>query len=111
MSTYGVLISIHVLIAIFGLGQLVTFPTSLRNVRFALLGLFTTGAALDFHAGGAWHEMTWFRVSALLLVLTGVLSVFAARALKSGNPRTARRFTWAMCGTVAVITALMELKP
>ena len=111
MSLYGLLISVHVLIAIFGLGQLITFPSSLRNVRFSLLGLFTTGAALDFNAGGAWHELPWFRASALLLVVTAVLSVFADRASKRGNSRTARSFTWAMCGTVAVITALMELKP
>ena len=124
MTPYGVLLSVHVVVAILGLGQLAALGvlagntersralgSLVRNSRIALVLMFTTGAALDFTAGGAWHELWWFRGSALLMLVLGVLSWRVHRALQSGQWPSVRRAAFAMCGTVGLITALMELKP
>lgn len=119
MSAYGCTVAAHVALAIFGVGPLAGVSLVrreakgrlLRNARVALAGLFLSGAALDLVAGGAWHEATWFRASALLLAVTGGLSALAGRALRRGVEASADRLAWAMCATVALITALMELKP
>lgn len=123
MSIYGVWLCVHVVVAILGVGQLAalgivadkadsaTLIKLTRNVRLALLLMFVTGALLDFTSGGAFHERLWFRGSALLLLLTGVLSWRAKKAASAAQVGQVRGAAWGMCGMVALITVLMELKP
>ncbi len=123
MSIYGVVLGVHVVVAILGVGQLAavavvsgtadprTIISLTRNARLSLLVMFLTGAALDFTSGGLFHERLWFRGSALLLLLTGVLIWRAQKAARAAQPNRVRGMAWAMCGMVAVITVLMELKP
>jgi hypothetical protein len=141
VSLYTALVSLHVVVAVLGIGQVgaLAVATSaarrsgaalaplaawirplLRGVRVCLPIMFVTGAALDFDAGGAHHEWWWFRVSALLLVVTFLLNAAARRALERGladgaaeAPSLARieRSGWSMCGAVTLITVLMQAKP
>jgi len=123
MSLYTVLLSVHVVVAMLGAGQLAALAVLshrvasaqlsplLRNARIALAILLTTGIALDVRAGGVWHEHVWFRGSAVLLVCTALLSAFAQRALRQQRVATVQRSAWTMCTAIAVITALMEWKP
>jgi uncharacterized membrane protein len=141
MSAYTLLISLHVVVAILGIGQVgaiaVATSTARRNelplgalatwirpllfgVRTSLPIMFVTGAILDATAGGAHHDWWWFRLSALLLVVTFVINTRARAALSKGlqndgaaAPAISRieRAGWSMCGTVALITVLMQAKP
>ena len=123
MSIYGLVLSVHVIVAILGVGQLAAVAVAAgradpaiimaftRNVRLALITMFVTGAALDFTSGGSFHELLWFRGSALLLLLTGILSWRAQKAARAAQPRRVRGIAWGMCGMVTLITVLMELKP
>ena len=82
--------------------------------------MFVTGAILDVTAGGAHHEWWWFRLSAMLLVATFLINARARAALANGLKAEGRgaaalgrieRAGWSMCGTVTLITVLMQAKP
>lgn len=123
MSGYGWVLSLHVIVAILGVGQLAALAVTagraeagalfalIRNTRLALATMFITGAALDFMSGGAFHERLWFRGSGILLIITGVLSWRVQKAARATQPGRVRALAWGMCGAVALITAMMELKP
>jgi len=123
MSGYGWVLSLHVIVAILGVGQLAavavtagkadvaTLTSLIRNARLSLAAMFISGAALDFMSGGAFHERLWFRGSAILLIVTGILSWRAQKAARAAQPARVRGLSWGMCGAVALITILMELKP
>lgn len=123
MGSYGVLLSLHVIVAILGVGQLAALavtaasaePASalklIRNGRRALAAMFVTGAGLEFLSGGAFHERLWFRGSALLLLLAGILSWRSQKAARAGSSKRVRALALGMCGVVALITVLMEQKP
>lgn len=123
MSGYGWVLSLHVIVAVLGVGQLAALAVTagkaealalfplVRNARLALVTMFVTGAALDFMSGGAFHERLWFRGSVILLVITGVLSWRAQKAARAARPGQVRALAWGMCGAVALITMMMELKP
>ncbi len=111
MTTYGLLLVFHVIVAVLGVGQLAALARTgsealFLPVRIALALMFITGAALEYVGGGAWHGFVWFRASVGLLVATGVLLVFAKR-----NERHRKTLAWICCALIAIITALMELKP
>lgn len=111
MSAYSLLLAFHAVVAVLGVGQLAALARTGSDalflpVRIALALMFISGAALEYVGGGAWHTFLWFRASVGLLVVTGVLLVFAKR-----NDRRRRTLSWICCALIAIITALMELKP
>jgi uncharacterized membrane protein len=138
MSSYTIWISLHVLVAVLGVGQLgaVAIIASsarragttiahastwlgplLRTTRISLAAAVVTGGLTNFSAGGAFQHQRWFHVSVLLLILTFVLHRRASAALRRAEVdalaalRRVERTGWSMCGIMAVITVLMEAKP
>jgi hypothetical protein len=82
--------------------------------------MLATGILLGAATAGAVHAEWWFRGSALLLILTGALDAPARREVRLGLAnegdgelavRRVARLAYAMCALVAVIAALMEVKP
>ena len=132
---------LHVVIAVLGLGSILSvalvaaatrkaglsavqvstwLAPLLRFSAISLGAMFITGILMDAAAGGAFHQQWWFRGSALLLVLTGVLNGLARRAVGRGlGPDVGRdaalrgieRLAYGMSALIAVIAALMEVKP
>jgi hypothetical protein len=130
----------HVLVAVLGLGSIASIAVVavagkagrraaealtwlgplLRYSAFSLGAMLATGILLGATSAGAVHKAWWFRASALLLLLTGVLHGRARRAVRfgltnAGNGdvavRRVARLAYGMCALVAVIAALMEVKP
>jgi len=134
-------LSLHVLIAVLGIGTIGALPIAARSARLAslapdalavsvrplllaarisLLLVFASGAAVDFAFGGAFHRAAWFRLAGLLVVATalclGRASVALARALSGGlgAPVALRRVEfWGFMSVIAVacVVVLMEWKP
>ncbi len=132
---------LHVVVAVLGLGSILSVAlvaaASRRAgrgpaeasaglaplLRFSAISLGTmlvTGILMDVAAGGAFHDWWWFRGSALLLVLTGVLHARARRIVGGGLASDAGRaaalrgiehLAYGMSALIAVIAVLMELKP
>jgi hypothetical protein len=132
---------LHVVIAVLGLGSILSValvaaasrragPSAVQVsawlaplLRFSAISLgamLVTGILMDAAVGGAFHEWWWFRASALLLVLTGVLHARARHIVKRGlGPDVGReaalrgieRLAYGMSALIAVITVLMEVKP
>lgn len=141
MNVYLVALVTHVLVAILGLGSVVSVAIMAAMVRrtghgaaevsvwirpllrlsaFSLAGMLLTGIAIIAAAGGGYHRAWWLRASVLLLVVTGALHARARRALKTepASEHDARlalqrveRIAYAMSLLIATITVLMELKP
>ena len=141
MTPYLLLLALHVLTAVCGVGLLGAVPvgawTARRHelkletlalwlaplvgaARISLLVMFVTGAAVDYAAGGAFHGSGWFRASVLLLVVAGAALQLSRVALRRGlagkaDPRRAlvhvERWGLSAAVAVAVTTLLMELKP
>ena len=134
------LLVLHVVVAVLGLGSvlavalvaaasrragrdLAQVSTSLapllRGSGLSLGVMLITGMLMDVVGRGAFHEWWWFRGSALLLVLTGVLHGLArrlvTRGLRAGAGGDAlpkiERLAYAMSVLIAVIAFLMEVKP
>ena len=141
MSLYLIALVTHVVVAILGLGSVVSVALMAATVRrtgrgaadaatwirpllrlsaFSLAGMLVTGIAMIVVAGGGFHGAWWLRLSVLLLVVTGALHARARRALKAepANDQEARlvlqrveRIAYGMSTLIATITVLMELKP
>jgi hypothetical protein len=137
MTPYILILSIHLVTAILGLGQIagmlvVTFGTHgsvatqtwaalerlVRGIRWSVLGMLASGALLEYASGGGFHESWWFRISLLLLVVIGAINGTTGRALRKRNEANGaalitsmRTRAWAMCGVVAMVTFLMKVKP
>jgi hypothetical protein len=141
MNLYLVALLTHVLVAILGLGSVVSVALMAATVRrtgrgaaevsmwirpllrlsaFSLAGMLVTGIVMVSVAGGAFHSAWWLRGSVLLLVVTGALHARARRALRTppANDDEARivlwrveRIAYGMSSLIATITVLMELKP
>jgi hypothetical protein len=141
MSLYLIALVTHVLVAILGLGSVVSIALITATVRrtgrgaveaaawlrpllrlsaFSLAGMLITGVLIIYAAGGGYHRAWWLRASVLLLVVTGVLHARARRALRKepANDDEARLALWriewmayGMSSLIATITVLMELKP
>jgi hypothetical protein len=141
MNVYLVALVTHVLVAILGLGSVVSVALMAATVRrsgrgaaeasvwirpllrvsaFSLAGMLLTGVVMVAVAGAGFHGAWWLRSSVLLLVVTGALHARARRALKAepANDHDARialkrveRIAYAMSLLIATITVLMELKP
>lgn len=131
---------LHVVVAVVGLGSILSVAliaaasrkagrgsadvsASLAPLlRFSAISLgimLVTGILMDVAAGGAFHDWWWFRGSALLLVLTGVLHTRARRLVGRGLADTGRdvalrgieRLAYGVSALIAAITVLMEVKP
>ena len=141
MSLYLIALVAHVLVAILGLGSVVSVALMAATVRrtgrnaadaamwirpllrvsaFSLAGMLITGVTMIAVAGGGFHRAWWLRLSVLLLVVTGAMHARARRALKAepANDHEARlvlqrveRIAYGMSSLIATITVLMELKP
>jgi hypothetical protein len=138
---YTSVLVVHVLVAVLGLGSIASVAILaatagrrgrgaaealtwlgplLRYSAFSLAAMLATGILLGATSAGAVHEAWWFRGSALLLVLTGALHARARRAVRLGLAtegdghlavRRVARLAYGMCALIAVIAALMEVKP
>ena len=133
MSPYTGIISLHVIIAVLGIGLCGAIPIVARQARLAapaqtdlleslfrytrwsLVAIALTGGLLDFAAGGGFHSSWWFRVSVALLLFTGFAWARGRAALRKADGESAlrrvQRWGLTMCTAVALITALMEAKP
>jgi len=141
MNLYLVALLTHVLVAILGLGSVVSVALMAATVRrtgrgaveaaawirpllrlsaFSLAGMLLSGIVMVAVGGGAFHGAWWVRGSILLLVVTGALHARARRAIKGepANEHEARAALWrveriayGMSTLIATITVLMELKP
>jgi hypothetical protein len=139
MTLYGVLVCIHVVTAILGMGLVagiailattanaqgpscagiwLALKRLSRTAGISLGVLILSGALLDFVSSGAYHRAWWFRLSVLLVIAIGAVNGRMFRALRKGesdgDDRTLERVirsAWIMCGLVAVVAVLMEAKP
>jgi hypothetical protein len=126
MSGYNVAVVLHVLIAVLGVGQVgavALAATSARRsrgevrslaplvrcTRFSLAAMVATGVWMEIASAGAHRGLWWLRVSAILIVVTFFFQRRAMAALQ--DPRRLERAAWSMCGAIALITVLMQMKP
>jgi hypothetical protein len=139
MNSYSLLVCLHVITAILGLGPLTAlavattwspstpstpFPYErivrlMQIVGWSLLGLLVTGCVIIAMTHGALGETRWMRISFGLFVVLGFLHGMSRRLLRRAHratppaplPKLFGRILWAMCTVVATITYLMEAKP
>jgi dipeptide/tripeptide permease len=126
-------LSIHVVTAILGVGQLAAaavltafgpaapvkpLQLILRFVIVSLGLMLASGVGLEALTHGAHAETVWFRLSFALFVVVGFLHSRVRRILRHAGEspdqdamRRANRILWAMCLCVAAITFLMQSKP
>jgi hypothetical protein len=136
---YTIAVVLHVVVAVLGVGavggvtiaissarRLATPPAQvatwlgplLRYTRVSLALMMVTGVWMEVVAGGAHRNFWWFRISVLLIVLAFFFQRRATAALANVSAgdgqhalRSIERVAWSMCGTIALITALMQIKP
>ncbi|MFT3928581.1 MAG: hypothetical protein QM778_38990 [Myxococcales bacterium] len=140
MTLYAFLLSIHVIGAILGLGQVVGIavvasssratPSPIGPQTWELLrilvqgttaGLITmmvTGVLIEWSLGGPYHDFWWFRVSFFELLALGAIHARTRVALRQRDTleeqatlRGIARRAWVMCLLIAATTVLMETKP
>jgi hypothetical protein len=136
MNSYALVVGLHVITAIFGLGPLTalavvtTWPSStpfpqdrlarlMRIVGWSLLGVLATDCVMIAMTHGALGETRWMKGSFVLFLFLGFLHGLARRQLRRAQRATPpappakalSRILWAMCVVVATITYLMEAKP
>ena len=133
MPIYTVVLCLHVITAILGLGQLaaatvlttagsslpvVSLQRLMRWVMWSLLVMLVTGGALAGLVRGAFEHAWWLRLSVILFFVLGFLHSRVRRALRKAEPvldagalRPINRILCAMCVCVAAITYLMQAKP
>jgi hypothetical protein len=141
MTTHHWVLMVHVVVAVLGVSQAVGVALvaaaarragvppemAARPLRALLLVasvsvplMFVSGGMLVWVTGGGYHGELWFRLSAAVMVLVGVLAAVSRRALRglaagraegAAALRKIERLAWAMCAAIAVITVLMEAKP
>ena len=111
MSLYLIALVTHVLVAILGLGSVVSVALMAATVQanrprrgrsrgvdpslapasaFSLAVMLMSGVVMVSVAGGGFHGAWWLRLSVLLLVVTGALHARARRALRK-EPANDRR--------------------
>ncbi|MET0391237.1 MAG: hypothetical protein ABW321_35015 [Polyangiales bacterium] len=139
MTLRLVLLSLHVVIAILGLGQLgaIAFAAraarhasdavpglasnlarSLRTTQISSIAMLSTGVLLEVVAATGYHRGLWFRASGVLLLLALFSQTRARAALRRLSEAATRsqaladveRWCLTACGLVATIAVLMEVK-
>ena len=133
MNTYSIILDLHVITAILGVGPLAAAtvltaagsspqPLALRRVmRFviwSLAAMLVTGVALVALSHGALRDAWWIRISTILFLLLGFLHVRVSRSLRNAGAaieavsmRRINRTLLGMCLCVAAIAYLMQAKP
>jgi hypothetical protein len=131
MSLLTLIVTVHVLVAILGVGLVAAIPVvaasarqakletslvpvldpMLRTLRVSLALMLLSGAYIEYSAGGAYHGTWWFRLSVLALVFLFVAHRRARTALLRDTLVGVEQWGWTMCGAVAFITFLMMAKP
>jgi hypothetical protein len=132
MTLYPVLLSLHVVVAILGVGQVagiavvassMTVATPelwgilsrlVRGASISLAVMFLTGAYFEAATGGAFHRTWWFRISVLLFFGIGAFLGRTRGALRKPTEVTRQlvaRNGWILCTLVAIVAVLMESKP
>jgi hypothetical protein len=134
MTFHGVSLSIHILTAILGLGQiaamasLVSLPAesvpwrALQRLAttssFSLGLMLLSGLALDFSVAGGYHGFWWFRLSFLGLILIGGILGWTRRTIRKavtsgdgGALPGVRRAIWLVVVLIAVVSVIMQTKP
>jgi hypothetical protein len=135
MNLYSLLVFLHVLTAILGLGPLTVlaiassapapamplapFARLLRLVGWSLGAMLATGILIIAQTHGALGKTGWVRVSVGLFLVLGALQGLVRRRLKRSPdptpsatlPRGLSPLLWTMCAIVGAITYLMEAKP
>lgn len=131
---YTLTLLLHLLTAVLGLGPIVALvvvtaaapaadnapalSTVLRRLTrvatWSTLVLLVTGIAMDLETSRAYDRTWWFRGSTLLVLLLGYLLARTQRALRQAQPgslATVGTLARVMGALVAVLVALMVLKP
>jgi hypothetical protein len=138
MTIHAVALSVHILTAILGLGQIAAMASlasssaestgsappwrALQRLAttssWSLLVMLLSGVALDYSVGGGYHGFWWFRLSFLGLLVIGALLGWTRRTIRknvsSGDRQALRgvsRATWVICGLIAIISIVMQTKP
>jgi hypothetical protein len=139
MTLYALLLSLHVIAAILGLGQVTATavlaselafrpsigPETWRHLQLLVRGtsvglvvMMVTGVLIEWSLDGPYHETWWFRLSFLELLVLVALHARTRATLRKrdllGEQNTIRgiaRRAWVMSVLIAAVTVLMELKP
>lgn len=136
MSLYGIVVALHVVVAVVGIGMLGAIPLGARVARRAgaelatlqpiyvslyritgvsLLVMLLTGVVLDVLVSGIHHERGWFQAAFVLWFLTGMLHGRASLAIRQGlagklsRARALGRVE--LFGWLGSVLVLMKLKP
>lgn len=138
MTLYWLAVSIHVVTAILGLGQVagmvvlasvmrvtaagspgmwVALGRLVRGTMWSLAVMLLSGVLIEYQVR-AYHDTSWFRLSFALFLALGALQGRTRRALRrreavgdESSLRAMVRGGWAMCAIIAMIAVLMEVKP
>ena len=124
MNPYLLLVAGHVVSVLFCAGPMLAvalapeLPPSPALRRLALvssiglLGLFLTGVGAVAMTGAAFVHSWWLRLSVLLMLLVGALTVRLRRvAKKPASARTTRSLAWTITAALILAVCLMEVKP
>ena len=136
---YGIAIALHVVVAILGVGQVTgltivaavaqrsspvapatwsSLKRLTRGATWSLLVMLLTGVWLEVLAGGSHGRSVWFPLAFVLFLACGALLGITQRALRKGEAAGEASVLSGvltrgvvLCGLVAIIAALMQLKP
>lgn len=132
MSAYAVVVALHVVVAVIGIGMVGAIPLGARVARRAgadlaalepfytplyritgtsLFVMLFSGLTLDFLVSGVYHERDWFKAAVVLWVIAGFCLGRTRALLRRGSLLGVERFGWAMAACVLAIAILMKLKP
>jgi hypothetical protein len=136
MTWHSLLVSVHVVLAILGLGPILAIGLAaalplepaaviqlarpvLRLLGVSLVLMLLTGLALAWQDGWAPAREGWFHASLLVYLGLGAMHGVAMRATRGpateadGSVRVTRlrRTSWAMCTAVGLLALLMALRP
>jgi hypothetical protein len=138
MALYALFISIHIVAAILGLGQIAGVAvlgrsmslhapagtaswTALQRLSRGTTGtlviMLLSGVLLEYASGAAFHDTWWFRLSFFGLLGLGAINGMMGRAIRKresvGEERTLKgvvRSAQIMCAMTAAIAVMMEVK-
>ncbi len=124
MTLYPWIVTLHVLAAVLGLGQITVIAFAAKNptwtpllsrlgigVSVSLVIMLLTGGALIGLTHGVWAQQNWLRASLVFFFVLGGLNGLVARSLKAQALKRASYAAWVMVSLVGVLVVLMQAKP
>ncbi|HKB89255.1 MAG TPA: hypothetical protein VKC60_01930 [Opitutaceae bacterium] len=133
MNIYSIVLDIHVITAILGIGplaaaaalttsgsslQLLPLQRIMSLVIWSIAVMLVSGCVLVALTHGALGETWWLRISFAMFLILGFLHARVRRSLRNAGPtidsalmRRVNRILWTMCLFVAAIAFLMQAKP